>query len=272
MNTENPTKILKRLTLLLVSIVLIGCGPSLEDKTYNLFYRFCKNIDLTQMNQVIQVFGESQFNSWCSCASHKTEDVIPIKKQFQILSKEVGMIDPDYQKFQFTAINSFGECIATFPASDDRTRNLIKNLSEYMKSKAVVEGGSYGLSKSNPKKEDSQAIYINEINTNKSYKELRNEILSSGWSVYKRNNEIKDWYKHRPYPELDYCMEDVCQASFINNDNTKVRKVIFGYCSPDGYVVCSNKPRGFELPQKDIVISKSDSDKEFLRIKQRIED
>ena len=138
--------------------------------------------------------------------------------------------------------------------------------------KSIREGGAHGLSMSNTQKEESQIINTNVIDINKSYKELRNEILSTGWNVYRRNNEIKDWDKYRPYPELDYCREDICQASFINNDKTKVREVIYGHCSPDGYSICSNKPRGFELPQKDIVISKSESDKNFLNIKFKIED
>jgi hypothetical protein len=76
---ETFSRISKKIVYItLFPILLQACGPSLEDKTYGLFYKYCKNIDSTQMRQVIQVFGENQFNNWCSCASHTTEETIPI--------------------------------------------------------------------------------------------------------------------------------------------------------------------------------------------------
>jgi hypothetical protein len=232
MNTKSTTQFLKGLILLFTTLTIAGCGPNLEDKTYNLFYRFCKNIDFTQMNQVIQIFGESQFNSWCSCASHKTEDVIPTKKQFQILSKEVGMVDPDYEKFQYTAINSFGECIASFPAGDDRTRNLIKNLSEYMKAKAIGESGSYGLSQSNSRKlnssdapnlNSSDAPNLNSSDENKISSIIKNGI--DGWGFTQ-----EAW------------LEEGDVLLLLNpNEKNSFRKISFYNCVPDqGYQKIKN--------------------------------
>ena len=108
------------------------------------------------------------------------------------------------------------------------------------------------------------------INPNKPYNELRNEILSSGWKVYKRTNEIKGW-TNKPYPEIDTCDEDYCIASFISSDGNKVREVGFGYCSTDRYIRCPNKLNGFEIVQRDVVISKSKSDSNFLENKRRAE-
>lgn len=108
--------------------------------------------------------------------------------------------------------------------------------------------------------------------TNESYRDYRNEILSSGWSIYKRDNEIKGWGKNRPYPELDYCQEDYCLASFISSDGKKIREVGFGYCSVDRYIQCPSKPNGFQIVQEDTIISKSESDNKFLRMKLKFED
>ena len=132
--------------------------------------------------------------------------------------------------------------------------------------------GTYFFYKSDTSSNSAQSNsqLKNSIDQNKSYKELRNEILSSGWKIYKRSNEIKGWNK--PYPELDFCSEDYCVASFISSDGGKVREVGFGYCSTDRYVQCPNKPNGFEIVEKDIVISKNESDSKFLKVKQRFED
>jgi len=108
--------------------------------------------------------------------------------------------------------------------------------------------------------------------TNESYRDYRNEILSSGWSIYNRDNEIKGWGKNRPYPELDYCQEDYCSASFISSDGKKIREVGFGYCSNDRYIQCPNKPNGFQIVLEDTIISKSESDNKFLRMKLKFED
>jgi hypothetical protein len=114
----------------------------------------------------------------------------------------------------------------------------------------------------------SQTSKVNEPNPNKSYKELRKEILSSGWQVYKRNNRIQAWSK-KTYPELDYCDEDFCTASFISLDSSQVREVRYKICSVDRYYQCPNKPNGFEQVTKDILISKSKSDADFLKILDR---
>jgi len=105
----------------------------------------------------------------------------------------------------------------------------------------------------------------------KSYEVLRKEILASGWKIYTRNNNIKGW-NNKPYPELDFCNEDYCVASFISPDLTKVREVGFGFCSSDQYILCPDKPDGFQRVEKDLVISKSESDSNFLKIKSRFED
>jgi hypothetical protein len=108
--------------------------------------------------------------------------------------------------------------------------------------------------------------------TNESYQHYRDEILSSGWSIYKRDNEIKGWGENRPYPELDYCQEDYCSASFIGSDGEKIREVGFGYCSVDRYIQCPNKPNGFQIVLRDTIISKSESDNKFLKMKFKFED
>jgi hypothetical protein len=109
-------------------------------------------------------------------------------------------------------------------------------------------------------------IYIeNKSNPNESYSELRKEILSSGWRVYERFNKIQDWYSN-PYPELDFCYEDYCIISFISSDSTQVRELGYKICSVDRYYQCPNRPNGFEQVERDIVISKSKSDKDFLMI------
>ncbi len=111
----------------------------------------------------------------------------------------------------------------------------------------------------------------NTIDPNKSYSQLRKELLASGkWKIYKRANEIKGW-NNKPYPEIDTCDEDYCVASFISSDGTKVREVGFGYCSTDRYIQCPNRPNGFQIVQRDVVISKSQSDSNFLENKRRAE-
>ena len=104
-------RLIKLSVIIISSFFILGCGPNQEEKTYNQFYKFCRSVD-PQMSQIIQVFGESQFNSWCSCALDKTEKIVTSVKIEQILTKEVGIIDPDYEKFQYTAIASLGNCIA----------------------------------------------------------------------------------------------------------------------------------------------------------------
>ena len=113
---------------------------------------------------------------------------------------------------------------------------------------------------------NSNSKTYNSIDPNKPYGQLRKEILASGkWQVYKRNNAITGWKK--PFPELDFCREDYCGASFISADGTKVREVDFSYCSADGYIRCPGKPNGFLKVDSDITVSKSKSDKEFLKYK-----
>lgn len=117
---------------------------------------------------------------------------------------------------------------------------------------------------------NSNADIYNSIDPNKSYSQLRKEILSSGkWKVYIRNNEFTGWKK--PFPELDFCDEDYCVASFISSEGNKVRKIGFGYCSSDRYIQCPGKPNGFQEVEKDITVSKSKSDKEFLEARRRFE-
>ena len=98
----------------------------------------------------------------------------------------------------------------------------------------------------------------------KDYKDLREDILSSDWKIYKRKNEIKDW-DNKPYPEVDSCYEDICVASFISADKSKVREITFGFCSAEGHVRCPNKPTDFETVDDDRIKTKSESDADFLR-------
>jgi hypothetical protein len=131
------------------------------------------------------------------------------------------------------------------------------------KKSSVIEKSIY---KNNPNVSNSF------FDSSKSYRELRSEIISSEWLIYKRDNPIKGWDKNRPYPELDFCLEDYCEASFISVDGSKVRQIGFGYCSTDRYIQCPNKPNGFEVVKNDAVISKSESDNKFLKMKFKIED
>lgn len=101
------------------------------------------------------------------------------------------------------------------------------------------------------------------LNPVKSYKEYRKTVMKEGWTPYIRTNKFKDWKP--PYPEVEFCYEDVCSASFIHSNGKDVRSISFGICSKDRYVQCPGKEDGFEMIEKDAVISKSESDKDFLQ-------
>lgn len=110
-------------------------------------------------------------------------------------------------------------------------------------------------------------VFKNEIkellNPVKSYKEYRKDVMNEGWKPYIRTNRFKDWTP--PYPEVEFCYEDVCTASFMNANGNNVRSITFGICSKDRYVQCEGKKDGFEIIEKDVVVSKSDSDQDFLK-------
>jgi TM2 domain-containing membrane protein YozV len=107
------------------------------------------------------------------------------------------------------------------------------------------------------------------INSGKTYEVLRNDILSSGWEVYKRANEITEW-DNKPYPELDYCESYTCTASFIkSNDQQIVRKVVFEICTEEN-VNCPNQREGNERIVSQSILSKDDSDAQFVQIKHEL--
>ena len=104
----------------------------------------------------------------------------------------------------------------------------------------------------------------------KDYDSYRERILKEGWVPYVRPNQING-IDRKNIPELQYCFEDGCISEFLNQaDPTKVRTVYFIYCSTDRYYQCPGQPNNFKNVEKDIVVSKNDSDKDFLRFLEKM--
>ena len=102
--------------------------------------------------------------------------------------------------------------------------------------------------------------------TQKSYRDYRGDVLQSIWVPYVRKNEIKGW--NRPYPELQFCVEDFCTAQFRNsNDKTEVREIVFAVCRKDGsnsnLLECKNKAEKHEAVISDKVVGKKEADEDF---------
>jgi hypothetical protein len=102
--------------------------------------------------------------------------------------------------------------------------------------------------------------------TKMAYLDYRKDVLQSTWIPYVRKNEIKGW--SRPYPEVQFCYEDVCTSHFRSStDKTMVRVINYGICRKDGFHndlrECKNQPERFEFIFRDQVVVKQEADKNF---------
>jgi uncharacterized protein len=194
------------------------------------------------------VLGNTKPSFDCSKVKHKTELEI---------CKEPSLAKLDFENAELFKKASNVNPVKAKQILNNSVKNRYKCQSDYNCIKSNFQQSII----------DYKAIIytFNKPSPNKSYKELRTEILSSGWRVYERANKIQGW-NNKPYPELDFCYEDSCIGSFISFDSTQVREVGYEICSADRYYQCPNRPNGFEQVKRDVVISKSKSDKAFLMI------
>ncbi len=98
----------------------------------------------------------------------------------------------------------------------------------------------------------------------KPYGDYRSHVIGDEWQPYIRANRVKKWVP--PYPEVEFCYEDTCTASFINPTRDKVREISYSICSRDRYNQCPDKVDEFELVYGDRIISKKESDIKFLKL------
>jgi hypothetical protein len=109
-----------------------------DSKEKDSFIAYCSAYPLTGGytlgGDLAEKLGKSKVRQWCSCAYPKTKEKMSGNETIQVLSGELGSVDPATKKFGYESMNAIASCVEQDESTKDS--NIAKSLVGLLRSQA----------------------------------------------------------------------------------------------------------------------------------------